>query len=214
MSILTLQTVLSQARTLLNDDAGSQFPDSILIPKIQLAHQELQTALWDAGSPSVRAVSSPIQITAGNLTLTPTSSPALPSDYLTAFRLMESAASTGPWTPMTEVMFITDLQLAGYIAGATLKWWCNIQDQIAFLGSTNSPYIIMNYRRFIALPVAATDSLGVPFAEQYLSYRAGALAGGSLGDPNSLKNLSDMATANLVKVVMANRGKQMSPIKP
>jgi hypothetical protein len=207
MAILTLATVLSQARTLLNDDTANQFPDPVLIPKTQLAHQELQTALWDCNSPTVRGVSTALSIANGSATVaTP------PADMLVPFMLMESSTSGGPWTPMTEVFFISSLQLAGIVQGATLKYWAWMQDIIQLLGSTNTCYIVINYRRQITLPVAAGDSLGIPYAEQFLSYRTAALAGGSLGDPNSLQMLSQMADLNLARVIAANRGQQRSPI--
>lgn len=207
MAILTMQTVLTQARTLLNDDTANQFPDPVLIPKVQLAHQELQTALWDCNSPSVRGVSAPIQVLAGALVI------ASPADLLCPFALIESSAATAqPWLPVTEVFFISSLLLQGTTPGATLAYWSWIQDTISFLGSTNNRWVVINYRRAITIPVANTDSLGIPYAEQYLSYRAAALAGGSLGSADSLTALTTMAAANLGKVIAANRGQQRSPI--
>jgi hypothetical protein len=216
VAILTLSTVLSQARTLLNDDTAVQFPDPTIIPKVQLAHQEMQTALWDSNSPSVRGISTILSVGANVTSITPLSTPALPTDYLTAFKLMESPTNTqvGPWVPMTEVFSIGDLQLSGVVPGATLIYWQNYQDYLLLLGSTNQRYIQIQYRRAITIPVVSTDSLGIPYAEQYLSYRAAAMCVGSLGNPESLKILSDMATANLAKVISANRGMQIARIKP
>lgn len=216
MAILTLSTVLSQARTLLNDDTAAQFPDPTIIPKVQLAHQEMQTALWDSNSPSVRGISGILTVPANTTAINPTSTPPLPTDYLTAFKLMESPAGSqaGPWVPMTEVFSIGDLQLSAVVPGATLIYWQNYQDFILLLGSTAQRFLQIQYRRAITIPVVSTDSLGVPYAEQYLSYRAAAMCVGSLGSPDSLKILSDMATANLAKVISANRGMQMARVKP
>jgi hypothetical protein len=214
MSILTLATVLSQARTLLNDDTVGTFPDPVLIPKIQIAHQELQTALWDCGSPIIRKISAGISIPANTTSLQTTGS--MPADLLVPFKMSESNAVNGPWTPMTEVYFISDLQNQNppLVPGATLTWWSWIGDDIVFLGSTNARYIQVVYRRSLTIPAASADSLGVPFAEQYLAPRAAAIAGGSLNNPDSLKILTDMANTNLTKVISANRGKQMPAVKP
>ena len=95
-----------------------------------------------------------------------------------------------------------------------LIYWQNYQDYILLLGSTNQRYLQIAYRRAITIPVVSTDSLGIPYAEQYLSYRAAAMAAGTLGNPEALKSLSDMATANLGRVISANRGMQQARIKP
>lgn len=213
MSILTLATALSQARTLLNDDTVQTFPDPVLIPKIQIAHQELQTALWDCGSPIIRKTSLGLAVLANQTSMI--ASGNMPTDLLVPFQINESSASTGPWSPMTEVYFLATLgtQNPPISPGATLVFWSWIGDDILFLGSTNNRYVQITYRRLIPIPAVSTDSLGLPFAEQYLAPRAAALAGGSLGDPNSLTTLSSMATANLAKVVVANRGKQMAALK-
>jgi hypothetical protein len=216
VAILTLATVLSQARTLLNDDTAVQFPDPILIPKVQLAHQEMQTALWDSNSPSVRGVSAILTVPANTTSLTPTSTPPLPTDYLTAFKLMESGnnSQAGPWVPMTEQFSIADLQLSNVVPTGTLIYWQNYQDYILLLGSTAQRYIQIQYRRAITLPVVSTDSLGVPYSEQFLSYRAAAMAAGTLGNAEALSVLSAAAAANLTKVISANRGMQVARVKP
>lgn len=215
MSIVTMATVLSQARTLLNDDAAGIFPDPVLIPKVQIAHQELQTTLWDCGSPIVRKISAGIQVLASSTSLIATGN--MPADLLVPFKLSESANSNGPWTLMTEVYYISDLQSQSppQVQGATLTWWSWIGDDIAFLGSTNNRFIQITYRRTIAIPQASSDSLGVPYAEQYLAPRAAALAGGSLqNNPQILPTLTEMAKENLARVIVANRGSQTPSAKP
>ena len=55
-----MSQVLTTARTYLNDDNITQFPDPVLIPKIQEAHRELQEELWVCGSPIMRGQQGPI----------------------------------------------------------------------------------------------------------------------------------------------------------
>src|ERR1051326_1868831 len=54
MSVLT-SVVLATARTLLNDDAASNWTDAALIPKLQQAHRELQIKLRRAAAPVMKA---------------------------------------------------------------------------------------------------------------------------------------------------------------
>jgi hypothetical protein len=216
MAILTLTTALNQARTLLNDDTAVQFPDPVLIPKAQIAHQELQTALWDCGSPIIRKVSAGISIPANTTSLASVGS-AMPVDLLVPYFLSEAGSPAGPWTPMTEVYYISQLQNQNppiVPVGSGLIWWSWIGDDIQFIGCTSPRYIQITYRKSLLIPAAAADSLGVPFAEQYIGPRIAALAGGSVGSPTSLQSCTEMANTNLAKVIKANRGSQMPAVKP
>ncbi len=216
MAIYNLSVALAQARTLLNDDTAVQFPDPVLIPKAQIAHQELQTALWDCGSPIIRKTTSPgLLVTSNQTSLTAQGN--MPTDLLVPFSLSEGVGATGPWVPMTEVYFISQLQNQNppvTPSATALIWWSWIGDDIVFLGCTINRYIQISYRRAIPIPAAAGDSLGFPYAEQYLAPRIAALTGGSVGNPDSLKMATDMAMANLAKVIAANRGSQMPRSKP
>jgi hypothetical protein len=215
MAILQLSVALGQARTLLNDDTAVQFPDPVLIPKAQIAHQELQTALWDCGSPIIRKISAGISIPANTVSMIAAS--LLPADLLVPFSMNEGPTATGPWVPMTEVYYISQLQNQNppVVPVATgLIWWSWIGDDIQFLGCTAPRYIQITYRKALPIPAATGDTLGVPFAEQYLGPRIAALAGGSVGSAASLQLCTDMANTNLGKVIQANRGSQMPAAKP
>src|SRR4051812_15930048 len=98
-----LSVALEAARTYLNDDAGSLWTDAALIPKCKEAHRELQTMLWECGSPAVRAESSAITVLAAATTITQ------PADMLTPFQLEEYAASvetSADAVQMTECFFL------------------------------------------------------------------------------------------------------------
>jgi hypothetical protein len=118
---------------------------------------------------------------------------------------------------MTEVYYISQLQNQSppVVPVATgLIWWSWIGDDIQFLGCTAPRYVQITYRKALAMPAATGDSLGVPFAEQYLGPRIAALAGGSVGSAASLQACTEMANTNLGKVIKANRGSQMPMNKP
>jgi hypothetical protein len=202
-----LSQVLTTARTYLNDDAGQVFPDPVLIPKIQEAHRELQENLWIVGSPLVKGQAL-LAYTSG------TTFPTTPTDFLCPTALFENATgslvSASGWTPMTEAFYIP----LGTTVAATLGWWAWQQEQIVIAGASVARAVILQYRRYITIPVLSTDLIGILFGESFLAARAAAIAAGSLGNSDLYTNMSTLAKENLVRVISANRGQQKPIIKP
>jgi hypothetical protein len=205
-----MSQVLTTARTYLNDDNAIQFPDPVIIPKVQEAHRELQEELWVAGSPNVRGQTSVLTVLNGVKTLNQTSTPALPTDFLCPTAMFESAASTGPFAPMTEAFYIP----LGYTPVATLSWWSWQQENIVLGGASGTVYVIAQYRHLITIPVLSTDLIGILFGESYLAARAAAIVAGAVGNKEVYAAMTALAKENLAKVLTANRGQQKPLLKP
>ena len=203
-----MSQVLVTARTYLNDDAAVQFPDQVIIPKIQEAHRELQEELWVVGSPLVRG-----QVLLG-YTAPGTTFPATPNDFLCPTAMFENGAGSNQaspnWTPMTEAFYIP----LGTVVGPTLSWWAWQQEQIAIPGATQNRAVVMQYRRLIPIPVLATDLIGILFGESYLAARAAAMTAGTVGNKDIMDTATALAKENIGKVISANRGQQKPLIKP
>lgn len=213
-----MSQVLTTARTYLNDDAAVQFPDPVIIPKIQEAHRELQEELWVVGSPLVRSQVM-LAYTAPQLTIAasipPNNTPGLlPLDFLCPTALFENAAgsliSATGWIPMTEAFYIP----LGASMAANLGWWAWQQEQLILAGATQSRAVVMQYRRLIPIPILATDPIGILFGESYLAARAAAMVAGTVGNKDILDTATALAKENLGKVISANRGQQKPLIKP
>lgn len=211
-----MSQVLTTARTYLNDDNATQFPDPVLIPKVQEAHRELQTELWVVGSPLVRNVASIVLPTTsipsgpqgGVILLAPPYT--LVSDFLTPTALYETPGVV--YTPMTETFFMP----LGYVAQSNAQYWM-WQDEILYVAPfTHSPTqtFVVQYRRQIPIPVLATDVIGISFGETYLSARAAAIAAGTVGNAEVFTALTAIAKEQLSKVIVANRGQQKPNLKP
>lgn len=201
---------LTQARTLLNDDLATVWTDASLFPKLQIAHQELQTALWEIGSPVVREEVGPLLVGIGETSL----GEFQPADLLAPTRLFEydwaaGPAYTGP-VEMTEVFFIP----SNVAQTATLRYWCWKEEIITFLGATEKRGVLIQYRKLLTVPTLVTSELGIAFAESYIGPRVAALAAGAVGNVNVLKIASGMATTNFARVLAANRGQQKPPYRP
>lgn len=199
---------LAHARTILNDDVAAVWTDAALLPKLQIAHQELQMALWEVGSPAVRKESSLISVSAG---ITPTDlSGSQPTDMLTPTKLYEFTSGGAYYGEMTETFYIPkDLPITGVIT-----YWCWRKEKIFLWCASADRKVKIQYRKLITIPSTANSDLGLAFAELYCAPRAAALAAGSVGNAEILAIASDMATANFSKVVAANRGQQTPPNRP
>ena len=193
-----VSVALGWARTLLNDDDATNWTDPVLIPKLQVAHKELQFALRNAGVPLMRAMSSPISVLTGALTVT------LPTDLVEPITLWEAAAAT----PLSGFVLMTEKDPLPLVAqAATLKYWQWYQETITFVGATAGRYVMMKYKRSLTLPDAAGDSIGFINGENYLAPRTAALAALSNGNKDLHDVLTQTATATLSTIILANRGR-------
>lgn len=200
---------LDQARALLNDVLGTTWTNALLLPKLYIAHQELQIALWEAGSPVVRAEVGPVTVSIGAEGL----GESQPADILAPTRLLEydvEGESYSEPIDMTEVFFLP----VGAVPEATLNYWCWRREQIMFVGATEARGVVVQYRKLLPIPTTVGDPLGIAFAELYCGPRVAALAAGSIGNSDVLKAATDMAAANFARVITANRGQQRPPDHP
>ena len=206
-----MSQVLATARTYLNDDNATQFPDPVLIPKVQEAHRELQEELWAIGSPIVRGAVL-ASYTVGGVRLDAPAFP--PTDLLCPFMLWENASGstiiTPGWQPMTEAFYIP----LGTAPGNTLGFWVWQQEAVLLAGSTANRAVVVWYRRQINIPVLATDVIGILFGESYLAARTAAIAAGTVGSKDTYEAMTALSKENLAKVIAANRGQQKPLIKP
>src|ERR1035438_513441 len=90
--------VLATARTLLNDDAATNWTDASLFPKLQQAHKELQIKLRRAAAPVMKNLY--VEIVGANTTAFATP----PADLVAPIQLWEttSAGAANTYALMTE----------------------------------------------------------------------------------------------------------------
>jgi len=206
-----LSVALTTARVFLNDTPKAVWTDAQLIPIAQEAHRELQSKLWEVGSPVVRAQSADITVTAGSTSITFAGPPTLPADLLTPFRLIERATTDilPAAVEMTEQTFIPTIAQTGI-----LQYWAWIDEAIQLLGATADRKVVIFYRKLIPIPALTTDPLGILHAEQFVGPRTAAIAHLSLGNKTAYDSIMPESTMKLNMVVAAQRGQQTPPIKP
>lgn len=193
-----LSVVLTTARTLLNDDAATNWSDAALIPKAQQAHKELQIKLRRAAAPLMKNTYIETLGIGATVFATP------PTDLVAPIQLWENAPSgaNNLWQLMTE----SD-PLPNVLQVATLIWWAWVEEVVTFIGSTASRQVKMLYWRALPLPQANTDLIGFLNGELYLAPRTAALAAGSVGQAEEMTALASLADQSLTEVILSNRGR-------
>jgi hypothetical protein len=201
--------VLATARTLLNDDAATNWTDASLFPKLQQAHNELQIKLRRAAAPVMKNNYTEV-IPAGQ-----TSFATPPSDLVAPIQLWEtsSGGAANTYALMTE----SD-PLPNVVPVTTMIWWAWVEEVVTFIGSTAIRQILMRYWRAIPTPTVNTAPIGFINGELYLAPRTAALAAGSVGQAAEMQALAQLADASITEVILSNRGRAPqtpgSSIKP
>ena len=190
--------VLSTARTMLNDDAATNWTDAALFPKLQQAHKELQIKLRRAAAPVMKSTYTETVAIAGTSFLTP------PADLVSPIQLWEtsSAGTIDTYALMTEYD-----PLPNVIQAATMIYWAWVEEKVTFIGSTAARKILMLYWRSLPLPAVNTDPVGFINGELYLAPRTAAIAAGSVGQANEMEALIKLADGSLTEVILSNRGR-------
>lgn len=204
MSIVVKASIaLSQARTHLNDEMGSQWPDQKLLPKLQAAYREMMNEFEVNAIPLLNAVTSVITVppqTVDDNNLDLSTVAGYPTDILEPIWMKERAIGQmdADFVDMTKVDFIPNITL-----GTELIWWSWIDDTIMLRGALNSTQVQIRYKRYIQPPNFVTDSLIVPLSETFLGPETAYLA--LISVPNSSEKVIDgiksLAERNLDNVV-------------
>jgi hypothetical protein len=190
--------VLATARTLLNDDAATNWTDASLIPKLQQAHKELQIKLRRAAAPLMKNQYTEVLAPSTTQFATP------PADLVAPIQLWEtsSGGAVNTYALMTEAD-----PLPNVLPTTTMIWWAWKEEIVTFIGSTATRQVLMLYWRSLALPAVNTDLIGFINGELYLAPRTAAIAAGSVGQAAEMQTLAAMADASMNEVILSNRGR-------
>lgn len=216
-----LSVALITARTLLNDDGASLWPDSVLIPKAQQAHRELQQKLRKFSAPVMRTITGSLAGGRNDLTvLNNTTSPSsLPSDLIEPIKLWEkpNGASDSAYTLMTEVDPIQNTFSSGVGVGVPMNYWfwtnlINVGTGFA-VNNIVVPFpadirqVRVYYWRSLGIPQVNTDPIGIDNGEIWMAPRIAALAAGSIGEEKIFAAMTALAEQTLADVISMNRGR-------
>ena len=202
--IALLGTVLSQARTHLNDDEGSNWPDNKLIPKAQQAFNQMQAELLLAGIPIINSVSVVITVPVSSVDDTNQDLSKIvgyPTDMIMPIEMKERQLGqrNQDFVDMMEVDYIPQSDIQNQ-----LLYWSWISQTIMLRGALQSNQVLLKYQRLLPIPTLNTDSTIVILSELYLSYKVAAIASFSNRSFDISDKLNTIADTNLEKIVAMN----------
>lgn len=214
MGVNILQDVMTRARSLLNDDDATNWPDYRLIVKAQQAFEELEAELYLAGIPIINSQNTIMLIpayninAAGGVPLDMSLLPGYPKNMIMPIWMKER------W-PGQEWRDFVDMVECDFTPITTtdvyLRYWTWRNNRILLLGALNDVQVLLRYQSFLPLPGVNTDTISVPLGQLHLSYRTASLAAESLPDSQQLAAALDArAQINLDKIVRMNIKQQQN----
>jgi hypothetical protein len=209
-----LSDVLYRARTHLNDDDSSNWPDPRLIPKAQQAFEELEAELILAGIPIINKQDAIFTVPAYDINvnngvpLDLSTLPGYPTDMIMPIIMKERA----PWEQWRDFIDMIETDFAPITSSdRRLRYWTWYQGKIVVMGATENRQVLLRYQRFLPVPGMNTDSIIVPLGQLHLSYRTAAIAAASQPNMRQLAmDLDQRAQINLDKIVRMNIKQQQN----
>lgn len=173
---LVASTVMAAAASLLNDTAQTVYTNTVQIPYLRIAMNELQEEYQLRAIPAVEEASAVIQVDAGQTTIqfNAVGSPALPNDLIEPQELWERPRNTDPYVPMRKVDY-----LPHYLEGDTIGQFIYYvwQDQMIILpeANQNNDIKIDYIKELFPQLVDENSQINVINARTFLEYRTAAL---------------------------------------
>jgi hypothetical protein len=170
---MTAGDVITQAVALLNDTAQSLYTNSVVIPYVIKANEDLEKKLIIYGAPQQRKKSSTISLSALATTL------SLPTDFLLPIRLFErdSGATNADWVLMKE----RDWEQESAVQTNTLNQWAFRDNNIYFIGATVAKDVLLEYERRLAVIVDSSSTEDFTLTKGYLAARTAELCARYIG---------------------------------
>lgn len=172
--------IFDQARFFLNDTDAAVYTDTVLLPALKAAYEDLQLEVEDNNIPISNITSEPITITAGVTNIGGPGGPALPTDLVEIVEIYERlAGTTNDYIMMRRRNFLpkTEFQTT-YLEVYT---W---QDQmIKFIGATGDIQVKIDYvGSTLGSIVDKNSQIRLYNCAAYLWYRTAAMAAMYIGE--------------------------------
>lgn len=199
--------ILTQVRALLNDTSGQIFSDAVLFPFIDKAYDDLQEIFDDEDVPTQSERSATLLVAANVVTISLTSTPALPADFLLPVTLWErpgSSAATVLWEIMEMKRWEPNTE-----KGDTLRYWTFREEEIKLVGATVARDLRIDYRKALTAITTAAITIPVNKAKNYLADRTAQLASMHIGENESrsatCQQSAELSMGRLVSAIIKLR---------
>lgn len=185
--------VYDMVRSVLNDQVGAVYTNTLLQPYLNIALRDLGGLLERANVPITNATSETYTIAAGgnNIGGNDPSDPVLPDNLVEVQGLYQRQNSNQNFFLITRVEFLT-----AWEQDPVTTWipvWAWIGQVVRFLPANGDLELKLNYITN-AVPIIDADGtqIGIINSQNYLGYRTGALAARYIGENGTRADSLDM----------------------
>lgn len=176
----TLGTVTAKTRALLGDLDVQLYDDAFLVTYVGMAQSQLDLRLAEKGIESYR-LQATVTVPAGTVTLTKTTSPALPADFVQPIVLHErlsGSTNANDWSAMTQIRE----DIPNTDRGDSLGLWSWQGGAIRFIGATTAREVQIDYWSAPAEVALLTDALPVFDSSEAVAYLTASLVTQAAGE--------------------------------
>lgn len=190
----------------LNDISRSQFTSASMLEIVKASVLELETAMIEAGCPTVETGSSTLALTAvTSVSITSATTPALPSDLILPIMLEERKTGSGDqFVPMVERERLPERDQY-----ETLMDWVWEDESIKLIGATVATSVKIEYQKALGAITLTSSTISPLGSKIFLALRTAQIAALTIGN-NSERSaeLKVMANTELSKFLVARTKEQ------
>lgn len=171
---IKVSEVFEGARALLNDQAGAVYTNSVLLPYLKIAYEEIKQSCEEYQIPLNLKTSEVIMITAGITDIGGSTGPSLPIDLVEVLECWERpAGTTNDFMLMKHMLFLPKTS----VLTSYLEVWQYSEQYIHFLGANGDIDVKLDYVATGMPNVVDENTLvKVTNAVNFLKYKTAALA--------------------------------------
>lgn len=170
----TVTTVADESRILLNDVGKQLYTDTILLPYVNKAYEELQSDLNKNGIQTTKEVSALFIVTAGVAPVLTTNDITNLIQPLALFE--RPSGSTSLFNEMIEKDWEPEIDRTDQ-----LRYWVWRENEIKFVGALIDVQVKVRYRKSLSTLISGASAIGIIGAKQFLAARAAAVAAFAVG---------------------------------
>ena len=194
----TAADIISSTAEILSDPDQVWVTDTYALKWVNLAYQELQQQLRDKAVSHIMKETT-LALAANVTSITTSSTPALPTDFIAPYKLYEKLTSAGSYVPMKSAPFGFLNQTAGATGEQQVYQWRN--GSIYLIGCTAAVTIKMIYFAKFTLFTMPGDTVSFPDYVLPLSYLAAAIGARSRGQGDLAKDLEAKGQSSIQNII-------------
>lgn len=205
---LTAANVMDKAAAHLNDVAKTKYTYAIQIPYLNTALQEMELEFALENIPTTDQLSAELTLLAGATTISRSSTPALPTNFIEPIKLYEKTSGQNGYIPIKKVNSL--IPNTGIVRTQFSAYTWN-SGRIGFLESSADIDVLIEYTGALFTPITtSTDAIAAGIAQTFLEYRTAGLCAKFIDEDDARANeLNGYAGLALDKVTgIGAKGRQ------